>query len=372
MAEDNDTSPPADKSLGPLPEGEKVRVFHSYSHKDERLRNEIDEHLAVLKHEGLIEPWHDRRIGAGTEWKDQIDDNLERAHLVLLLVSSHFLASNYCYDVEMKRALERHDAGQVRVIPIILRPCDWEKSPFGRLQAIPTDGKAITDWHNRDKALAEVARTIRQVVEQLRNAAPNISDQPDAHQGNAKPEHPTEAAGASEKQAIETVIGQTGNGVAAEVAELIETLSAVQRSKRSWAASRRTIALFTVAVVVTIGLVVMAIWLARRGPVPQTPVVEIERVEAKLWTGDLWVTVYFQARNVEDCELSVAIATDKNFRSDSIIRELEIPEAHKRGPSATVVAQKAGGMRSGYVQVQATPERGAPVLETAPFSVSSE
>ena len=99
-----------------------VELFYSYSHRDERLRDRVDTHLAVLKREGLISSWHDRKIGAGVEWKDQIDAHLDRARVILLLVSPDFLASDYCYDREMKRALERHEAGLARVIPVILRP----------------------------------------------------------------------------------------------------------------------------------------------------------------------------------------------------------------------------------------------------------
>src|SRR5271157_399858 len=141
----------APKTSGPL------RLFYSYSHKDEALRDELEEALALLKRQGLISGWHDRRIGAGEEWKGVIDKNLEEAQVVLLLVSSSFLASDYCWDVETKRAVERHDRDEAKVIPIILRPCDWQGAPFGKIQALPRDGKAITSWLNRDEAFTDVA-----------------------------------------------------------------------------------------------------------------------------------------------------------------------------------------------------------------------
>ena len=98
-----------------------LEVFYSYSHKDEALRDELEKHLALLKRQGLITNWHDRRIGAGDEWRDQIDAHARSAQIILLLISADFLASDYCYDVEMKLALERHAAHEAVVIPIILR-----------------------------------------------------------------------------------------------------------------------------------------------------------------------------------------------------------------------------------------------------------
>ena len=150
-----------DKLTGP------IRLFYSYSHQDEELRKELENHLSLLRQKGLISAWHDRMIGAGDEWKGSIDKNLEGAHVILLLVSSSFLASDYCWDIETKRAIERHDRGEARVIPVILRPCDWQGSPFGKIQALPRDGKAITSWSNRDEAFTDVALGIRRAVEAM-------------------------------------------------------------------------------------------------------------------------------------------------------------------------------------------------------------
>src|SRR5689334_19666079 len=107
---------------------------------DEKLRDRLEVHLSALKREGLISGWHDRKIGAGTEWKDAIDDNLKAANIILLLISADFLASDYCYDVELRHAMEQHEQGNARVIPVILRPCDWKKTIFAKLQPLPTDG----------------------------------------------------------------------------------------------------------------------------------------------------------------------------------------------------------------------------------------
>jgi len=146
---------------------EPVKVFFSYSHKDEELRNELEKHLSVLKRQGIIKAWHDRRIGPGQEWKGKIDKHLSTAQVIFLFVSSDFLASDYSYDVEINRALERHNNGDALVIPIILRPVDWRDAPFGKLQALPTHGKPVTIWPNRDEAFLNVAKGIRAVLQQF-------------------------------------------------------------------------------------------------------------------------------------------------------------------------------------------------------------
>ena len=146
-----------------------IEVFYSYSHRDEALRDELENHLALLKRQGVIRDWHDRRITAGSEWSGKIDDYLNSAGVILLLVSADFLASDYCYDLEMKRAMERHERGEAVVIPIILRAVDWHSAPFGKLQALPKDGRPVTSWPNRDEAFTDIARGIRKAIEQLAN-----------------------------------------------------------------------------------------------------------------------------------------------------------------------------------------------------------
>lgn len=147
-------------------------VFFSYSHRDEILRNELETHLAVLKREGVITIWHDQRIGAGKELNKEISHYLEESEIILLLVSPDFLNSDYCCDVEMVRALERHKSGEARVIPVILRPCDWHNTPFGNLLAVPKDGKPVTKYPNQDDALLEVAGAIRAAVKELHPLGP--------------------------------------------------------------------------------------------------------------------------------------------------------------------------------------------------------
>lgn len=141
-------------------------IFFSYSHKDEILRNELEVHLSALKREGLIATWHDRRIVAGDHLADTIDAHMNLADLILLLVSPDFLASDYCYNLEMSRAMERNASNQARVIPVILRPCDWTNAPFGKLLATPQDGKPVTKWADRDEAFLDITKSIRVALAQ--------------------------------------------------------------------------------------------------------------------------------------------------------------------------------------------------------------
>ena len=146
-----------------------IEVFYSYAHKDEKLRNKLETQLSLLKQQGHITNWHDRKIGAGKEWANEINEHLNAADIILLLVSPDFLASNYCYSIEMKRALERHEAGDATVIPIILRKVYWQGAPIGMLQALPKDAKPVTSWKNQDEAFFNVAEGIRKIVEEIRN-----------------------------------------------------------------------------------------------------------------------------------------------------------------------------------------------------------
>jgi hypothetical protein len=150
-------------------------LFFSYSHKEETVRDELEVHLAMLKRQGVIDAWHDRRIAAGDEWDHVIKENLETADIILLLVSPYFLASGYCYDIEVKRALERHEEGSARVIPVIVDPCDWKNAPFAKLATLPKDGKPISKHPNQHDAFLEIVQAIRSVAGQQphkQNAAP--------------------------------------------------------------------------------------------------------------------------------------------------------------------------------------------------------
>jgi len=143
-----------------------VEVFFSYAHEDETWRIELEKHLSILQRKGLIAAWYDRKIAPGTEWANEIDTHLKSAQLILLLISSDFLASNYCWGVELQEAMRRHHAGEACVIPIILRPTDWDETPFAKLQALPTDGKPVSLWHSPDEAFVNVALGIRTAIDE--------------------------------------------------------------------------------------------------------------------------------------------------------------------------------------------------------------
>ena len=149
-------------------------VFFSYSHADEGLRDQLEKQLSMLKRQGVIDTWHDRRIGPGEDFGGVIDAHVDRDDIVLLMVSPDFLASDYCYEREMMRAMERHAHSSAIVIPVILRACDWHGAPFGRLQATPTDGRPVTQWPDRDQAFLEVALAVRKAAQRLTASPPPV------------------------------------------------------------------------------------------------------------------------------------------------------------------------------------------------------
>jgi len=145
-----------------------INLFYSYAHQDEALRDSLETHLKLLQRQKVIDSWHDRKIGAGKEWEQAIDDNLEAADIILLLISANFLASDYCWDVEIKRAMRRHEENSAVVIPVSLRPCDKTDVDFMKLQGLPKDFKPVTIWTNQDEAFTDIAKGIRAVANKIR------------------------------------------------------------------------------------------------------------------------------------------------------------------------------------------------------------
>ena len=142
-------------------------VFISYSHDDRELRLELEKHLSNLKRQNVITSCYDGDISPGSEWKPQIIEHLNTDHIILLLISADFLASDFCYSIEMTQAIARHDANQARVLPIILRPSDWKGAPFAKLKILPTDGKPVTRWPTHDDAFEDIVQGIRQAIDDL-------------------------------------------------------------------------------------------------------------------------------------------------------------------------------------------------------------
>lgn len=145
----------------------EIKLFYCYAREDKILRDELELHLSGLKRYYHLINWHDREILPGEEWEKAIDAHLDTSHLILLLISPNFMASDYCYGKEMKRALERHREGNCCVIPILIRPVHLEKESFSNLQMLPTDAKAITRWPNRDEAFADTAKGISAAVKKV-------------------------------------------------------------------------------------------------------------------------------------------------------------------------------------------------------------
>jgi internalin A len=137
--------------------GDSVRVVFSYAYADTGLRDRLETHLKLLQRTAGIETWHGRKMMPGARWVEEIDNEFKSADLILILVSADFFRSDYCYEVELQAALERYQSGQADVIPVILRPCQWNTCWLGKLQALPADGKPVTNWRNRDEAWRSVA-----------------------------------------------------------------------------------------------------------------------------------------------------------------------------------------------------------------------
>src|SRR3989442_486812 len=144
-----------------------IEILLSFAHEDMALRNELEKHLSILKRQGQIISWYNREIPANGEWIQEVNEHINKAQIILLLVSPDFMNSDYCYGLEMKRALERHEAGETRVIPIILRPVYWEDAPFSELQVLPVDREPVTKWSNLDEAFFSIARNISNIVKEL-------------------------------------------------------------------------------------------------------------------------------------------------------------------------------------------------------------
>jgi len=153
---------------------DRLKIFFCYAREDEWLLKKLKAHLQPLQRHGPIDFWYDRDIRAGTEWKQEIDEHINSAQIILLLISQDFMSSNYCYGTEMQRAMERHERKAAKVIPIILRPVRWKEAPFSKLQALPTDGKPLVSaaWHSIDEAFVDVVDGISLVIEKLFEHAP--------------------------------------------------------------------------------------------------------------------------------------------------------------------------------------------------------
>lgn len=189
---------PNPTSSPPVAKPAPLKIFISYAHKDDAHRIALVEHLSPLIDNGTFTLWHDRCLSGGQEWAGQIDTHLAEAQIVLLLLSRHFLASDYCRDVEVAQALAMHRAGQARVVPVVLKSCSWHSSPLGQLQALPRDGVPVVESPFPDQLYLQVIEGLKQVARELNanrrgTELPGKSPAPPAEQPPAQPPQvPTE------------------------------------------------------------------------------------------------------------------------------------------------------------------------------------
>ncbi|MGV8982819.1 toll/interleukin-1 receptor domain-containing protein [Clostridium sp.] len=153
----------------PLKNKDDISVFLSYCHKDEEYKNKLESHFVMLKRNGIITTWDDRKIIPGQNLNEEINKNLLSADIIILIISVDFLNSTYCFDKEMTKALEMNTLNQARVIPVIVRPCDWLDSPFKDLEALPSDGISISKSADKDEAFLEVVTGIKEVIKDIKS-----------------------------------------------------------------------------------------------------------------------------------------------------------------------------------------------------------
>lgn len=154
-----------------------VYLFYSYAHEDEALRDELVKHLKIMERRGVIRSWHDRKIMPGADWDHEINQHLNNADLILLLISSDFINSDYIWGNELKTAMERHKKHEANVVPIMLRSVFLDDAPFASLQGLPKDFKPVTSWDNRDEAWTDVAKGIRNVVKEIIERLPEEDEE---------------------------------------------------------------------------------------------------------------------------------------------------------------------------------------------------
>ena len=153
--------------LGELASG-GLPIFLSYSNADDEYRDELEKHLSALIRQNLISAWHDRKLFGGENWANRIEEELKSTKLFLFLVSADFLASDYCMNLELPYAINRHSESTANIVPIITRPSDWEETSLGQFQALPDRVRPVTVWSNRDEAWTAVAKGIRRLIREVR------------------------------------------------------------------------------------------------------------------------------------------------------------------------------------------------------------
>lgn len=140
-----------------------MNAFISYSHQDNSMLDLLHKHLTQLQRDNVIKTWTDKDIMAGGKLDQNISSALKSANLFIAILSPDYIASNYCYEKEFQSALAMQEEGMI-IIPIIVEPCDWLSTPFKDFKALPTDGKAVSTWENKNTAFLDIVQNIRKLV----------------------------------------------------------------------------------------------------------------------------------------------------------------------------------------------------------------
>ena len=145
-----------------------VRLFISYAHEDESYLKDFEKHLIPLREAGLVTEWHDRKIRAGQKWNEEIQSKLESAEIFIFMLSNDFMGSEYSKKVELNIARKKQKEGKATIIPMLIRPVDWEETVFGDFQAIPTDANPVSEWKSRDAAFVNVIKHLREICKEMK------------------------------------------------------------------------------------------------------------------------------------------------------------------------------------------------------------
>jgi len=186
-------------------------VFIIYAREDEPFRAELKKQLLPMERSGMLRVWTDRELIAGEHWEPAIKKQLKSADLILMLVSSDYFDSDYIHAVELREAIERHERGEARVVPVIVRPCAWETDTVvNSLQVLPTDGVPVNDtrhWHTHEAAWVDVVRGVRRTLQQLADeraeneSARLAAEKADAERRAAEAQRAREAEAAQQREA---------------------------------------------------------------------------------------------------------------------------------------------------------------------------
>lgn len=227
-------------------------VFIIYAREDEPFRAELKKQLLPMERSGMLRVWTDRELIAGDHWEPEIKKQLQNADLILMLVSSDYFDSDYIHAVELREAIERHERGEARVVPVIVRPCAWETDTVvNSLQVLPTDGVPVNDtrhWHTREAAWVDVVRGVRRTLQQLADerseneAARQAAEKAEAERRAAEEQRAREAAETRRREEAARSEAEARRQAEAEAARRREQAEAERRTaeENTWQTALQT------------------------------------------------------------------------------------------------------------------------------------